>query len=709
MAVMGIVEIVLHFDTFRNIDLFHQGIYHLRARIYQDLGEQVIAALPYAHFRPPTEALERENNSHFVLPGYLIDEAQTFATKSFMIKYCEEEVDLNEAAEFRLEMDLHSAQQTAPVYLEVELLFEDPSSRDKEKEGSKETTNAKLPPPATEGRGMNFKIVSYTLHKLHRVQSGMHEYVSLVFDEFHFCTVGLLIHTALIDFRFRLRPSHITASHLPRGIRRDAKERPKAKEANPAASRAPLALDGAGGGALQADSDRVAAGGGGGGVGSRPGSSSSPSMAVSFAQYLRESLSHSRTASIRDERPSTGDRSPSGERGAGAEAPLPSLLEAAEGLHQRYMHSLARQYHLLACQLMRIATRCFTPPQRIVLGEALYIPPLAFPGEEEEGEGGGGGDAQAASPSGVSRPPPSPPPLLSPGLASASSPPPSPFPDEFPAPGQPHPNNPGGRPFYRPESRNQRKTVRRLRERMRKMAPDGGGGGAGGGSEDAEVIAAAFGQELSFMAAQLYSLWHKFLGLLIYCPREMATLLRQKFERRLVDRLGESLFRDPIKTRDVSQAFDREIWDTHSRMADALRRSASYIEKPPLPIEDVAVASHHELHPILFEQTYEPTDGEEGPSQKAPSFAVSAAASGAGGEGGRRAASSSMAGAGAEGDSTLELPCAPKRYQGVHLFVLVHGFQGNSYDMRLLKSHLTLLFPELIVHSSTANEDATEG
>jgi len=48
-------------------------------------------------------------------------------------------------------------------------------------------------------------------------------------------------------------------------------------------------------------------------------------------------------------------------------------------------------------------------------------------------------------------------------------------------------------------------------------------------------------------------------------------------------------------------------------------------------------------------------------------------------------------------------------YKGVHLFVMVHGFQGNSCDMRLLKNNIALLFPEAMFLQSSANEDYTEG
>jgi len=40
---------------------------------------------------------------------------------------------------------------------------------------------------------------------------------------------------------------------------------------------------------------------------------------------------------------------------------------------------------------------------------------------------------------------------------------------------------------------------------------------------------------------------------------------------------------------------------------------------------------------------------------------------------------------------------------------MVHGFQGNSNDMRLLKNNIALLFPESMFLCSSANEEHTEG
>lgn len=46
---------------------------------------------------------------------------------------------------------------------------------------------------------------------------------------------------------------------------------------------------------------------------------------------------------------------------------------------------------------------------------------------------------------------------------------------------------------------------------------------------------------------------------------------------------------------------------------------------------------------------------------------------------------------------------------GVHLWVLVHGFQGNSQDMKMIKNNIALVFPEVMFLMSSANEDHTEG
>lgn len=45
----------------------------------------------------------------------------------------------------------------------------------------------------------------------------------------------------------------------------------------------------------------------------------------------------------------------------------------------------------------------------------------------------------------------------------------------------------------------------------------------------------------------------------------------------------------------------------------------------------------------------------------------------------------------------------------VQLIVLVHGYQGTSYDMRMLENYMLLRFPQHILLVSLSNQSATEG
>lgn len=45
--------------------------------------------------------------------------------------------------------------------------------------------------------------------------------------------------------------------------------------------------------------------------------------------------------------------------------------------------------------------------------------------------------------------------------------------------------------------------------------------------------------------------------------------------------------------------------------------------------------------------------------------------------------------------------------RGLHLIVLAHGYQGNSFDMRLWKNTLTVKYPDHLQLSMVSNEEKT--
>lgn len=49
-----------------------------------------------------------------------------------------------------------------------------------------------------------------------------------------------------------------------------------------------------------------------------------------------------------------------------------------------------------------------------------------------------------------------------------------------------------------------------------------------------------------------------------------------------------------------------------------------------------------------------------------------------------------------------------EEYSGLHLFVMCHGLQGSSADMRSFKNIISIALPEAIFLCSEANEEDTE-
>ena len=60
-------------------------------------------------------------------------------------------------------------------------------------------------------------------------------------------------------------------------------------------------------------------------------------------------------------------------------------------------------------------------------------------------------------------------------------------------------------------------------------------------------------------------------------------------------------------------------------------------------------------------------------------------------------------------DTLRAAPSCQPRGHGSHLIVLVHGYQGTTSDMRLIRNMLACVCPEALIFSSSANEGQTDG
>ena len=99
MSIKGKIDILLNLESFRNIDLYYQGLYYIQFQIYQDINSEKLYCSPYDFQNPLDETL----SMHYLIPPQIIEQLSSYCTKVFMIKYSEEIVTMNESCMFQIE------------------------------------------------------------------------------------------------------------------------------------------------------------------------------------------------------------------------------------------------------------------------------------------------------------------------------------------------------------------------------------------------------------------------------------------------------------------------------------------------------------------------------------------------------------------------------------------------------------------------------
>lgn len=615
MSLCSLVEIALHFESFRNVDLFHQGLYHLKTRIYRDDEERRVLALPHSHLKGPSQAAEpvkgkSRTDHHHLIPAHILEDQLSFATRSFLIRYCEEEVELGDVALFRVELAPEELERRCPLVLEIDLMFADLTSQ-----GGADHFGEQPDVESAE-----FRCVSTQVIRIRGAERGLHEFSPVVFDECHFCLLNLAIHTAVLDLRFRLRPSPANRLPLAKPKPPGAAPRPGSKSDAPGAE----------------DNDK-------GGASTDGGVSGGALLQTQLLQKeRREQHDHHRPPLMWQAPPPAAlslaeclfgedlDLDTSRER----------LLEIAEGLYRRHLGALAASFAQQSAWLRLICERCLTPLQR----EALF-------GDCDDGNSEGMVHCSEFSHRGPSYQL-----RLPPGMTLTQT-------SALGGGSGPRGSGVSSTPLnaVNSESSLQESLVKRL-----------------GGTVTPQGIAKLLAYDLNLVSCQIQEMWHQALNIVSYAFREIASMLRTQWEERIIDQWGVSIVREKMSP-NLPDPENKSIGEAHTLTAENLRRTV----KPRAPelasIEDVTLFPLMHQRPVLFDQRCAATASHPINGSAHPSLWES------------------------------RIPSAPKHYRGVHLFVLVHGFQGNSFDMRLMKNNIALLYPDAIFLCSQANEDNTEG
>lgn len=163
---------------------------------------------------------------------------------------------------------------------------------------------------------------------------------------------------------------------------------------------------------------------------------------------------------------------------------------------------------------------------------------------------------------------------------------------------------------------------------------------------------------------------------------------------------------------------EANLQEHNNAQASEIRQNLISLYKPPT-IENENCKINPSIYPILFEETYVKNLIKHGSSEqsnihnKIPVISEEKLIIN---EDNKfyHISQSNIETKGKEMNNNLNLPNSAIndfKYDnslGLHLIVLVHGFQGNSNDMRLIKNEIALLNSSCVFLSSVANQDDTE-
>ena len=199
-------------------------------------------------------------------------------------------------------------------------------------------------------------------------------------------------------------------------------------------------------------------------------------------------------------------------------------------------------------------------------------------------------------------------------------------------------------------------------------------------STDPYIVADHIIKDIDKVTRQLLSIWSKLLKAIQLEPRFIMENFKMDYEVKHCQKLGQSIFLSTIETDDFAQPIEENLLETHKELVKNRESTAYNIDLSNIIIQDQEIWKKPSVHPIMFEECLRKRDFTPSEPTK---FLLE--------------------------DNDFQDFEYEDYYRGCHLFVLVHGFQGSSIDMKLLKNSIAMVHPEAIFLLSKENENKTEG
>ena len=189
MSLRAIVKVVVHFESFRNIDLCKQGHYYIQVQVFHRVQDKLFSAYPHNLLYKDREFPQK----YAKIPGELDD--IYYKSQIFTIKYCDEDFDINEIAVFRTEICEIPYSELPELCIQCDLMYSASAS----------------PLGSTYAKSFSDIVPAFTIEATTEVRirnslQGLNQFMPITFDDTHCCVINSTLHIIPIDFRFRPRP-----------------------------------------------------------------------------------------------------------------------------------------------------------------------------------------------------------------------------------------------------------------------------------------------------------------------------------------------------------------------------------------------------------------------------------------------------------------------------------------------------------------------
>lgn len=189
MSTVGVLEILFHMGSFRNIDLYYQGLYYVKITCIYPAGKVKALRIERGPVFVPS------NHPHYLHCPRLFEAENSISSRVFLVRYSDEVVKLHETAVFRAEITRTPGVPDSPLEVQVELFFTDL--------GGGITMNKVYKAVNEQFSELQFNRVSISKLKVAYPVLGVSQFIPVVFGDLYSSVVLSSFHCMLVNYKVK--------------------------------------------------------------------------------------------------------------------------------------------------------------------------------------------------------------------------------------------------------------------------------------------------------------------------------------------------------------------------------------------------------------------------------------------------------------------------------------------------------------------------